>query len=439
MPYRRLEQQPPAPHGNTTKHNRHQALACWVEQLLPFGVMMLIVFLSRHCVALLLCVLAACALARSNATQRAAAARGAVDARELAAAAAAAALHAAAALWLAGAGPSLRALIVGGASGGVSVGDGGGAAAAQSGFVETLLRVAVVDSLARLLLAPARLLLEARGCVRWRQPAQSGGSAGGEARAASAGGELRAARGGCRSRKARARLARASDASTSSASSGTSSGSATPVSPRGSLDGGADNCGDAFPAPAAAAAPPAAAPRRQRVRHLALLAALEAAYRAALPLRPWCAFLRASTPSPALNALLAAAYLALKAADLWQRAQELGAAARRALPGAGPLYGRYCRDDRGRGREPAGAGDLEGGRGGKEPPQCPICHEACVAAVALHCGHIYCEGCIDHWIERASCSDGRCPLCRARVVPAGAAPAAAGSGDGTASLLPQLF
>ena len=42
-------------------------------------------------------------------------------------------------------------------------------------------------------------------------------------------------------------------------------------------------------------------------------------------------------------------------------------------------------------------------------------------AVALACGHIFCEGCVAEWLRRES----TCPLCRAEIADAGAGAGAA--------------
>ena len=64
---------------------------------------------------------------------------------------------------------------------------------------------------------------------------------------------------------------------------------------------------------------------------------------------------------------------------------------------------------------------------------CAICQEPLLRPVLLdECRHIFCEECILSWSERAA--DATCPLCRAPI-----ASATGSHGDGSTTLLPQLF
>ena len=51
----------------------------------------------------------------------------------------------------------------------------------------------------------------------------------------------------------------------------------------------------------------------------------------------------------------------------------------------------------------------------------------------LHCGHMFCGACIGEWFERDMGTT--CPMCRAKVRPAGLK----SCGDASTSLLPVLF
>ena len=154
---------------------------------------------------------------------------------------------------------------------------------------------------------------------------------------------------------------------------------------------------------------------RRRGRLLALYDGAQAGYRALLPAPVWAAYLRAATPSPGLNALLVAAYLSVKAYGLARRGQLLLLATRLVLR-TGALYGRYLTK-----------GELTSAGG---PPECPICQDAASAPIRLDCKHTFCEDCLASWLEQST----SCPMCRSCVKPPGMA-----LGDGSTTLLPQLF
>ncbi|GBF89072.1 RING finger and transmembrane domain-containing protein [Raphidocelis subcapitata] len=171
------------------------------------------------------------------------------------------------------------------------------------------------------------------------------------------------------------------------------------------------------PPPAVAAAPHVAVVARRRARILALYESVQAGYRALLPVPIWYAYLSRATPNALLGTALSAAYLGFKAYGLLQRGQLLLLATRLVLR-TGALYGRYLSRD-----EVAACA---------EPPTCPICQDECEAPIRLDCGstHVFCETCLAEWFER----EPTCPLCRAHAAPPGLR-----FGDGSTTLLPQLF
>jgi len=68
---------------------------------------------------------------------------------------------------------------------------------------------------------------------------------------------------------------------------------------------------------------------------------------------------------------------------------------------------------------------------------CSICHEPMAAPVVLSCHHLFCAECIVSWCEHAGSGGATCPLCRSPVPLSSGVHAS--YGDGTTSLLPQLF
>jgi len=178
----------------------------------------------------------------------------------------------------------------------------------------------------------------------------------------------------------------------------------------------ADTAGAAAAAAAAASQSPASAARR-RARLLEFVECALAAYRGALPIATWQSYLLAATPSAPLNILITGGYLAYKLSSLLQSGRLLLLASRVVMR-TGALYGRPLR-----------AGE-EAGPGGDAP--CPICQDAACVPVLLDCSHVFCCDCLEEWLER----EATCPMCRALVKPEGARGV---SGDGTTTLLPQLF
>lgn len=63
--------------------------------------------------------------------------------------------------------------------------------------------------------------------------------------------------------------------------------------------------------------------------------------------------------------------------------------------------------------------------------KCCLAQETMKDPTQLTCKHMFCNDCIGEWFERSS----QCPICRAVVKP----PGMSQFGDGSTSLLPQVF
>jgi hypothetical protein len=44
---------------------------------------------------------------------------------------------------------------------------------------------------------------------------------------------------------------------------------------------------------------------------------------------------------------------------------------------------------------------------------CPICHDTLSRPAKTHCGHIFCDDCLEIWLDR----ERSCPMCRSSIVP----------------------
>jgi len=145
-------------------------------------------------------------------------------------------------------------------------------------------------------------------------------------------------------------------------------------------------------------------------------------YRSLLPIPLWHAWLVHAVRGRLLASLLAGLYLTLKLTQLVERTRA-ALLATRSLLTQQVLVGKHASAEE----------VLEAGE-----DTCSICQEPMTAPVVLEgCSHIFCEECIVAWCERAGSDGATCPLCRQPVQLATGVHAC--YGDGTTSLLPQVF
>ena len=55
-------------------------------------------------------------------------------------------------------------------------------------------------------------------------------------------------------------------------------------------------------------------------------------------------------------------------------------------------------------------------RGVEDSLECAICMQVVVSPVVTQCGHLFCGGCIQHWLRDRSSHTAKCPTCRESVV-----------------------
>jgi len=174
-------------------------------------------------------------------------------------------------------------------------------------------------------------------------------------------------------------------------------------------------------------------------------------YRSLLPIPLWHAWLVHAVRGRLLASLLAGLYLTLKLTQLVERTRA-ALLATRSLLTQQVLVGKHASAE-----EVLEAGEdtcsicqarparTESSRDGARSARvargrvcCPLCQEPMTAPVVLEgCSHIFCEECIVAWCERAGSDGATCPLCRQPVQLATGVHAC--YGDGTTSLLPQVF
>ncbi|KAK9810330.1 hypothetical protein WJX72_008829 [[Myrmecia] bisecta] len=154
---------------------------------------------------------------------------------------------------------------------------------------------------------------------------------------------------------------------------------------------------------------------RQRSRVLTCLEHSLLLYRSLLPLPVWYDYFDGLRFGSILSTAFAGAYMLLKSSHIIERLQLVWAAGRAMML-----------------RE-AAYGTMASAEEVMESGPCAICQEAMQEPTRLHCGHIFCEGCINEWFERDSGTT--CPMCRAVVKPAGLQC----HGDASTSLLPVVF
>lgn len=391
------------------------ALASWLEATSLYWALLGFVFVQRFCLALLQVAWLAVALSRVNAIlRRQVALRGDAQAAEVAGAAAYVAANCLVLSWLL----EPESLVFRALSLSLPPQPSPGLSPTSRqpplGFFDVIFAVLVADSLARLATFLPKLAVVA-ACQaqhtllpRWAASRGDGGSGAASGRLVSR--LLMAVRGG------------GSGSSVSAPVNGGSSGSASSSSNSGS------------PAAAALRA------HRRQARLLTLVEYGSQLYRQLVPVPLWYSYLLHHVSShPVVCSALTGSYLALKGAALWRAWQLFALAARGALA-RGALYGKYVATTPAAAVDAsataAAASGCEPGVGGAGTASaascCPICQDPIRSGVSLAvCGHVFCEECISEWLER----DRTCPMCRRDVKP----PGLTSCGDGTVSLLPQLF
>ncbi|KAG6771756.1 hypothetical protein POTOM_023148 [Populus tomentosa] len=153
---------------------------------------------------------------------------------------------------------------------------------------------------------------------------------------------------------------------------------------------------------------------RKQGQMLTLIEYLMLLYRALLPTPVWYRFFLNKEYGSLFSSLMTGLYLTFKLTSVVEKVQSFFAALK-ALSQKEVHYGAYATSE-----QVNAAGDL-----------CAICQEKMHAPILLRCKHIFCEDCVSEWFER----ERTCPLCRALVKPADLR----SFSDGSTSLLFQIF
>ncbi|KAJ0027983.1 hypothetical protein Pint_35143 [Pistacia integerrima] len=136
---------------------------------------------------------------------------------------------------------------------------------------------------------------------------------------------------------------------------------------------------------------------RKQGQLLTLVEYLMLLYRALLPTPVWYRFFLNKEYGSLFSSLMTGLYLTFKLTSVVEKVQSFFAALK-ALSRKEVHYGAYATSE-----QVNAAGDL-----------CAICQEKMHAPILLRCKHIFCEDCVSEWFER----ERTCPLCRALVKPA---------------------
>jgi len=160
-------------------------------------------------------------------------------------------------------------------------------------------------------------------------------------------------------------------------------------------------------------------PMRKTSQVINLQEALFSMHRDMLPIPLWYVYLGSTSAIPLLSWMAQLTYLCIKASRATHNVFVLLSVAKGFALHQSP-YGTYVK--------PEELVENDQGEGGV--PQCSICHEDFCDPIRTKCRHIFCEKCLEDWLER----EVTCPLCRAVVT------SSVGVSRGsTVSALPTMF
>jgi len=160
-------------------------------------------------------------------------------------------------------------------------------------------------------------------------------------------------------------------------------------------------------------------PGRKASHLIGLQEALFSMHRDMLPIPLWYTYLSSSTSMAPLTVVAQLVYLSLKASRATHNLFALVSQAKGLLLQGSP-YGTYVASNE----------ILEHEQGESGAPLCSICHDSFRDPIRTKCRHIFCEKCLEDWMER----DVTCPLCRAVI-----SPSVAVTRGSTVTGLPAIF
>jgi len=157
--------------------------------------------------------------------------------------------------------------------------------------------------------------------------------------------------------------------------------------------------------------------RSSRRRQMFVLAeSVLSVYRTLAPVPVWYYyFVSVMGQGSFMSSLCGGLYMALKLASITERCKFLMFVVT-AFHRGEATYGKYATPE-----------ELQA-----QQDDCSICQGPLQGPIVLSCGHLFCEECVSEWLDK----EPTCPLCRAQVTPGRFH---GGGGDGSTSLLPQLF